>query len=226
MKFANLVLSKDGERFEYKVGYEYNGEIRTDANMHYISTFLPTTNTNVIHFFSSNKTLNYTLNNWSPKIPLKRHKLYLPAIEELVDVKYHTYIRDNNIFYDTWNDTTSEIPVTFKSGKVSIFFPWYSLETNTNGIKYALNVYIWVNGFKVILGSYLLNRFDATARTSNLKELDNYYDEISIDIIDPKSFIYDDEWKIFREIICKERPFSNYVGTTLCFDLEPIEYNE
>ena len=226
MKFANLVLSKDGERFEYKVGYEFNGETRMDSNIHYISTFLPTTNTNVIQFFDNNTTLNHTYNTWSSKIPQKRHKLYLPAIEELIPTEYHGYIRDNAILYNTWDEVTAEIPVTVKTGKISIFFPWYSLETNTNGIKYALNVYIWCNGFKVILGSYLLSRFNAAARISNLEELKDYYDEISIDIIDPKSFIYDDEWKTFRETICKERTHSNYVGTAICFDLEPVEYDD
>ena len=226
MKFSNLVLSKDGERFEYKVGYEFNNETRADSTLHYVSNFLATTNTNVIQFFNHGTTLNYTYNTWSPKLPQMRHKIYLPSNEEVVEDKFHKYILDNVISYSTWNEETSQIPVTFKSGKVSIFFPWYSLETNTNGIKYAFNVYIWVNGFKVILGSYLLSRFNAAARTSNLEELKDYYDEISIDIIDPKSLIYDDEWKVFREVICKERAYSNYVGTALCFDLEPVEYDE
>lgn len=226
MKFANLILLKDGEGFEYKVGYEYNGETRADSDVHYTSTFLPTTNTNVIHFFDQNTTLNHTYNTWSPQLPQKRHKLYLPSFEHMVDEQYHKYISDSVIFYDTWNDDTSNIPVTFKTCKISVFFPRYSLETNNNGIKYAFNIYIWVNGFKVILGSYLLNRFNAAARTSDLKELSDHFEEISIDVIDPKSLIYDDEWKVFRETICKERNFSNYVGTALCFDLEPVEYDE
>lgn len=226
MKFANLNISSGGEKYEYKVGFEEVGKMMVTDDLHYTSAFLPTTNINVIHFFNNATTLNYKYNSWVTQKPELKHKMYLPAKQELMPVEYVKYTQYDAIFYDEWSETIGSMPTTVKMSNVSVFFPNYSLETDMNGVKYAFNVYIWINGFKVILGSYLLNRFNATARTSNLKELEDYFDVINIDIIDPKSLIYDDEWRVFRETICKEKEFSNYVGVSLCFDLEPVEYDE
>jgi hypothetical protein len=118
------------------------------------------------------------------------------------------------------------MPAVIKTAKVKVFFPDYSLDTILGKTTYALTVYIWINGFKVILGSYRLDRYDAQAITADFEKLRGYYEEIEIDIIDPKSLLYSDDWKYFREVVCAEKILSNYEGTSLCFSLDPIEYNE
>ena len=99
-------------------------------------------------------------------------------------------------------------------------------ELKYNNLKYALTVYIWLNGFKVILGSYLINRVDACANTNPLVDNRMYYEEYNVNIINPRKIVYGEEWKTFREVLCKEKESSNYTGIDLILQLDPIEYNE
>lgn len=227
MKYTNLNLLHDGKLFEYKVGYEETQQLRTTPYLKYNTSYLSSTNTNIVQFFDSNTSLYNRINTWTLYDPEIGHKLYLPAdYSTNADEIYNKYIYEGCIFYNEYNDIINEMPSTINIANVKVFFPDYSLDSVLSNISYALTVYMWINGFKVILGSYKLDRYNAQAITSDFDKLKGYYEEISIDIIDPKSLLYHDDWKYFREVVCAEKILSNYEGTGLCFSLDPIEYNE
>lgn len=224
MKYTNLNILHDGKIYEYRAGYEDTTLQRVTPYLKYNTSYLPSTNTNIVQFWDSNTSLYNRINTWTQWEPEIGQKLYLPAVED--DEEYDKYISDGCIFYNNYTDVIEEMPATISISHVKIFFPDYSLDNILKNVSYALTVYMWINGFKVILGSYKLDRYDAHAITSDFDKLRGYSEEIAIDIINPKSLLYDENWKFFREVVCAEKMYSNYEGTGLCFSLDPIEYDE
>lgn len=118
-------------------------------------------------------------------------------------------------------------PLKYKIGKLRLYFPQFSVDTYNRGVKYALTVNTWIHGYRVVLGSYLINRLDAIAAETIIRDYcNNYYEYVEFNIIDPWSMIFDDEWDGFRKYVCKEAQKTNSVGSVLNFSLYPIIEND
>ena len=93
--------------------------------------------------------------------------------------------------------------ILYKTSKLYIYFPRFSVETyNNKDVKYALNINTWVNGRWIILGSYLISRLDALAMPVKKLFGDEYVEYMVLDVIDLYDFIYGNGWKAFKEKVC------------------------
>lgn len=113
----------------------------------------------------------------------------------------------------------------YKSSKLYIYFPQYSVETYFNkDVKYALEVNTWINGKRIVLGSYLISRSDAFAMPTKKLFGDSYVEYVTVDVINIRSFIYDPEWSDFKESVCEglHIPYGSLLNVTLY----PVEKNE
>lgn len=130
----------------------------------------------------------------------------------------HNVIRDHNEWWDidvstkpAWTfqhpyslSVTDEPRIPKKDGgvkmsKMKLYYPRFSVDTYERGIKYALEVFTYINGVKVILGSMLLSRNSCHA-VDDIKVFANeeYYEYTEFYIIDPMDLLYGDGWKDFR----------------------------
>lgn len=228
MKFTNINLIDGGEVFEYKVGYRETDLYHTTTKLRYTSQHIPETNATVIQLFSEKNTLYHHINAWYKYYPSNWQKVYLPALEGQEEYK-NILISDaaNGLYVGPYGDLdVSRLITKTDISQITVYFPYYSLNTKQPDIKYALTVYMWLNGFKVILGSYLVNRFNACANMNPLVDPSRYYDEYTVDIINPKTIVYSEAWKAFREVLCNEQPNSNYTGIDLVVQLDPVEFDE
>ena len=94
------------------------------------------------------------------------------------------------------------IPTIYKKSIINLYFPDFSVDTYERGVKYALSINVWIGGKCVVLGSVILDRYDALAcdKIKNFSDT-NYYEKIALDIIDPYDLLYSDNWKDFRHFI-------------------------
>ena len=138
------------------------------------------------------------------------------------------YIRTNNTYQllDTTEKQSTDLPSDIKYSKLKIFFPRYSIETYSTKILYALTICTWINGKKIDLGTSIINRNDSIANVDYKIAEDDYYDYISINIIDPYEIIYSDDWKNFRINVCGEKSNRgvqlNNTGSFLYCVLQPV----
>lgn len=110
----------------------------------------------------------------------------------------------------------------YKTSKLRLYFPQFSVDTYKSGVKYVLNINTWIHGYRVSLGSYLISRLDSLATPVKRMYGHNYYEYVEFDIIDPWDLTYGDRWDMFRKRVCKEIPGTNSVGSVLNFSLYPI----
>lgn len=134
-------------------------------------------------------------------------------------------IKYNNHWYNL-NDVAinSFIPNNPKLNRIRLYFPLFSVDTYHTGHKYALTVNTWICGKCVLLGTYIINRYDSLAIHKNFFN-ENYYECVDLPILDPLDLIYSDEWKEWRQQICGESAdYSaiNTEGTLLCCSLHPV----
>ena len=138
------------------------------------------------------------------------------------------YIKQLN----TWNKNnciskSDYTPSEYKTAEIVLYFPTYSIDLYDKNIKYSLTINIWINGVKVIIGSYIIDRSQTYACDREKIFMNNkYYECIKFEIIDPYSLMYSDDWKDFRENVCNEPPKTNSVGSIINFALHPITYNQ
>jgi hypothetical protein len=79
----------------------------------------------------------------------------------------------------------------------------------------------------VNIGAHILNRSQAQACDYTKTFMNNpYYECIKLEIIDPYSLMYSDNWKEFRERVCMEPVKTNSVGSIINFSLHPVTYNQ
>ena len=116
--------------------------------------------------------------------------------------------------------------------KLILYFPQFSVDVYNPGVIYNLNAETWINGKQIILGSWLIRRSDALAASSVQKYMNReYYECVELDIVDPYSLIYSDDWKDFRKTICgeiydeDERTLNN-TGSVIYFSLHPVELSD
>lgn len=141
--------------------------------------------------------------------------------------------RDNLIFNNNyWVDvddietSTEYIPTPHTRSKIILYYPRFSVETYEKLVKYALTVYTWILGKKIILGSVLLDRQDALAISTGPRTFlnDKYYEYASIDIIDPYELLYNDSWKDWRREVCgDDRGVFNDGGSNIGVNLCVVE---
>ena len=119
------------------------------------------------------------------------------------------------------------VPSIYKTSKMTLYYPRFSVETYEKNVKYVLTVYTWILGRKIILGSVLLDRQDAMATETGPRTFlnDQYYEYSSIDIIDPYELLYGDGWKDWRKEVCGEdREVFNDGGSNVGVNLCVIDY--
>lgn len=135
---------------------------------------------------------------------------------------------NNNVWEPSLSneDFSSYIPSNIKLSNVTLYFPDYSVDTYENGLKYALTINTWINDKYVELGSFIISRNDCEA-ADTIKTFYNqkYYEKYTVTIINPKSIVYDDEWKEWREKVCgvdvKGYELNN-TGSIINFSLHPV----
>lgn len=103
-------------------------------------------------------------------------------------------------------EITDSYPTSYKTSTFNIYFPRYSVDLYEKNVYYALTINTWVNSVPVYLGSYLLDRKNATAPNDGVKRFLNeeYYEVIKINTINPFDLVYSDDWKDFRVNYCGE----------------------
>jgi hypothetical protein len=119
-------------------------------------------------------------------------------------VKYSSYWEDkkSHIENNIDNYSVDNLPRNIKTLKIRIYFPAFSPDIYTN-IKYMITANTWFNGYRIDLGSYLLDRIDTLAVESEKKFNDNRYNEYyEFEIIDPKEICMSESWGDFRVNTC------------------------
>lgn len=135
---------------------------------------------------------------------------------------------NNNVWEPSLSneDFTSYIPTIIKTSNITLYFPDYSVDTYENGLKYALTINTWINDKYIELGSFIISRNDCEA-ADTIKTFYNqkYYEKYTVTIINPKSIVYDDDWKNWREKICGVNVTEyelNNTGSIINFSLHPV----
>lgn len=130
------------------------------------------------------------------------------------------------IIYDKEKFTTSYVPSNIKLSSVTLYFPDYSVDTYENGLKYALTINTWINDKYIELGSFIISRNDCeAANTIRTFYNQKYYEKYTVTIINPKSIVYDDDWKSWRENVCGVDATGyelNNTGSIINFSLHPV----
>ena len=136
--------------------------------------------------------------------------------------------RDTNCWYAIDAEgTTEHLPEHgINISSLNLYFPRYSVDTYTKTL-YALEIYTYINGIKVTLGNYLLNRYNALACDKQVGIKNNrFYEYINVPFIDPWYLIYSDDWTDFRSEVCGEPQGINNTGTMLMVSLTPVIHSE
>jgi hypothetical protein len=135
---------------------------------------------------------------------------------------------NNNVWEPSLSneDFSSYIPSNIKLSNVTLYFPDYSVDTYENGLKYALTINTWINDKYIELGSFIISRNDCEA-ADTIKTFYNqkYYEKYTVTIINPKSIVYDDDWKEWREKMCGVDMSGyelNNTGSIINFSLHPV----
>ena len=152
-------------------------------------------------------------------------------IEDIIFMDQNTsYIREYNHWYKLNNSdvtaSNSNVPSLPKSCTIRLYFPDFSVDTYSKNHKYALTLSTWICGKTIILGNYIISRVDALAcPTETTFFNEKYYEYIDLNIVDPVSLIYSDEWSEWRRNVCGEAndpDTINSVGSCLYCSLHPV----
>lgn len=192
MKCTNINIKSSKHVFDYLVEYTQNVENNFLNNLNY-----KISKNGDVYFavYGDENYLDRDGNTWTPRTVLFDTK-YLP-------------LQEGN-------------PV-FKSSKIRLYFPDYSVDTYKKGVKYALSVNTWIGGHRVWLGCWLIDRLNVVASDGSKRYQDNnYYDMYELNIVDPYTMVYSDEWTQWRQLVCGEIPGTNNTGSILCFTLYPV----
>lgn len=135
---------------------------------------------------------------------------------------------NNNVWEPSLSNEyfSSYIPSNIKLSNVTLYFPDYSVDTYENGLKYALTINTWINDKYIELGSFIISRNDCEA-SDTIRTFYNqkYYEKYTVTIINPKSIVYDDDWKSWREKVCGVDVTGyelNNTGSIINFSLHPV----
>ena len=93
--------------------------------------------------------------------------------------------------------------INCKTSKLYVYFPRFSVETYNpdKEVKYALTVNTWVDGERIVLGSYLISRSNALAVPPQKLFGDEYIECAVVDMIDVYEFLYSSIWNSNKDIM-------------------------
>ncbi len=148
--------------------------------------------------------------------------------------RLNNIVRDVNIWkiYNVTHDNYY-IPNSVVQKKVRLYIPTYSIErlyddkfvdgVDLSGLRYIVTAYTYINGYEVIVGSYIFSPGDtiASPKVFNYKG-NEYRSMIEFNIIDPATLTYSDDWAQFRQDFCEEPAGTNNTGSVLNFDLHIV----
>ena len=148
-----------------------------------------------------------------------------------VSIKYPglDWYRNKNYWHKLNDSSINDyLPDTIKLSELTLYFPDFSLDTYNPKTKYALSLDTWIQGHRIALGSWILQRMDSLATSKPKTFMNNsYYECITIEFPDPHYIIYSDEWREFRENICGELYIDNTTlnntGSNLYVSLYAVE---
>jgi hypothetical protein len=195
----NINIKYNGQVFSYMLEYEKNISDSHNVNDYIYNSDITLYDDNSILRLYNNINYYKDTNNW----------YHIDNLESKIEDNY--------------------IPELIKTSCLKLYIPNHTPSTYIRGIKYALNINTWLNGYKIDLGTYMFEPSDTIAIPSGtLKAGGNEYQEyIYFNIIDPFSIIYSDEWDNFRKNICLERPNTNTFTPTLYVSLYIVDnYND
>lgn len=179
MNYTNLNIKTTDKTFKYIVEYYDDPGVKTNGT------------SELKYYLNSFGYFLYGTENQSNALNVKYEKNYWQQV-----------LRDDLLNGNQMN----LFPNTYNISSFRLYFPRYSVETYNNNTQYILSLSTWINGVRIFLGSYLIDRRNAIASENGVRRFlnDDYYEYIKVDTVDPYYLLYGDEWKKFREIICKE----------------------
>lgn len=136
---------------------------------------------------------------------------YIPGGKD--DYKYHEYCYSNlDLTFkteltrtnNTWSAQSAPKKwekIRSKTSTLRIYFPEYSADAYSGRVQYALDVYTYLGNTKVILGSVILDRFNALATADVMYYGTSYYEYIDMNIIDPYDLIYSGDFYSVRKCV-------------------------
>lgn len=133
---------------------------------------------------------------------------------------------------NTWSDciygygTTADMPQEIDVSSFYIYFPQHSVETYDNNNYYIAEFTTFVNGDKIVLGCFLIDRRDAIAYPG-IKMIggERYYEYVQVKVPDPWNIAYSDEWAAFRQNVCGEPSGINNTGSLISIEMHPVFWN-
>ena len=132
--------------------------------------------------------------------------------------------REVNCWYPVTSDGSTEyIPENgINISSLNLYFPQNSVETYSKTL-YALEIYTYINGRKITLGDYLINRYNALACNKEISIKNNrFYEYVNVPFVDPWYLTYSDDWMLFRREVCEEPADMNNTGAMLHVTLTPV----
>ena len=122
--------------------------------------------------------------------------------------------------------TVAEMPQEIDVSSFNIYFPQHSVETYSNNNYYIVEFTTFVNGDKIVLGCFLIDRRDAIAYPG-IKMIggERYYEYVQVRVPDPWNIAYSDEWAGFRQNICGEPAGINNTGSLVSINMNPVVWN-
>lgn len=195
--FTNInIKGNNDDQYNYIIEYE-KGYLSSSNNLTYLK---PDFNLDI-----NKSSLLDNISFWNGDINYLNHQNYwiLPNMQNFINSK-------------------EGIPTYYKTARIRLYPPAYSIDTYINGVTYALSISTWIHGKHIILGSFIFNRLDAEATQSVKTFMNNrYYEYLEFIIPDPYELAYSDDWKEFRTL-CGEIDKTNNTGSVLYFTLHPI----
>lgn len=208
MLLTNINLTDGSEQFQYVVEYVKTGSDYTDTN---------------------NPAIGYVRNlqyGSGDDALLFDDIMFVNNNEDTKPIKFH------NDWYNmsVTSIENEHIPTPHNSSKIRLYFPRFSVDTYMEDTSYALTISTWICGNHIILGSYIINRYDALACPGVKTFFDErYYEYVEVPIIDPMDLIYSDSWSAWRQNICSEPSdpeLINTVGSVLYCTLYSVSATE
>ena len=120
----------------------------------------------------------------------------------------HTNVLHHKNFWEECKDAEIKdfVPTNWFSCVFDIYFPRFSVDTYNKNVFYVLTLNTWIANTCLFLGSVILQRHNSNAVENGFKTFlnDKYYEHIELNVPDLTYIIYSEDWKEFRENICKE----------------------
>lgn len=143
------------------------------------------------------------------------------------DIKYY---RHKNDWYsydkDSHNVSNQYIPEKIHTSKIRVYISNHCLSVYKRCVNYAISISTYINGYKIDYGSFIFNPLDLCANVNGKIKYGNieYSEYVDFEIIDPFYIVYGDEWKGFRNNVCKEPLGINSTGSLLCVSLYSVDH--